>query len=275
MPHAMINGARLFHDEAGAGEPILFHHGYMSSHDAWPDVASHLQDSYRCIWMDCRGAGDSDHAPDGYTIRQFADDVIAMADHLGLSDFTYCGHSMGGVIGMELALRYPDRLSRLILVAPGPASGLEFDAAAHERGRQLWKDQSREILLLERIALAAREIPIAIHQQALERALSVSEAHVEGGYQALVDFRAELSRLTTPTLMVAGAADFLLEANLLDFLQLPNATLHVFSRVSHGIPREVPAELAAVIRDFMEHGVVTAATLGAALIEREASLTNP
>jgi hypothetical protein len=61
--------------------------------------------------------------------------------------------------------------------------------------------------------------------------------------------------------VIAGAADGLLTANLKDFQRLPNATLHVFSRVSHGLPREVPEELAGVIADFMEHGVVTAQTL--------------
>jgi len=77
----------------------------------------------------------------------------------------------------------------------------------------------------------------------------------------LVSFRAEMAAITVPTLMVAGAADSFLQANLLDFLQLPNATLHVFSRVSHSIPREAPAELAEAIADFWEHGVVTAGVL--------------
>jgi pimeloyl-ACP methyl ester carboxylesterase len=62
--------------------------------------------------------------------------------------------------------------------------------------------------------------------------------------------------MQVPTLLIAGAADGLLPHNLLDFQRLPNATLHVFSRVGHGVPSDVPAEFADVVADFMQHGVV-------------------
>lgn len=267
MPHAMINGARLFFEETGAGEPIIFHHGYASSHDSWDGVASRLRDRFRCIVMDARGAGESEHTPDGYRITQFVDDVIGLADHLGIGQFTYCGHSLGGVMGMDLAARYPSRLTRLILVAPAPASGVEGPPENRERSRMLWKQQAREQLLFERMGMSARPQPIEAERQALERALSVAERYYDDCWTELVNFRGDLSRVTTPTLVVAGAADSLLQSNLLDFMQLPDATLHVFSRVAHGIPREVPAELAGVIADFCDHGVVTAAVLQQRLLE--------
>ena len=65
----------------------------------------------------------------------------------------------------------------------------------------------------------------------------------------------------TPTLMEVGIADGLARANLEDYLRLPNATLHVFSRVGHFVPSDVPEQFAAVLRDFMHHGVVSAVTL--------------
>ena len=83
------------------------------------------------------------------------------------------------------------------------------------------------------------------------------------------DVSARLHEIATPTLVIAGAADGLLAGNLDDFRRLPNATLHVFSRVAHGIPREVPAAFARVLDDFLRHGVVTYATLMARLAEAE------
>ncbi len=74
------------------------------------------------------------------------------------------------------------------------------------------------------------------------------------------DVSDRLDELTTPTLVIAGAADGLCAANLQDFLRLPNATLHVFSRVGHNIPSDVPDEFSEVIADFMQHGVVNART---------------
>ena len=78
----------------------------------------------------------------------------------------------------------------------------------------------------------------------------------------MVNFNIEdqLSELDTPTLVVAGAADGLCKANVEDWQRLPNATLHVFSRVGHGIPREVPDEFSEVLKDFLQHGVVNAQT---------------
>ena len=71
----------------------------------------------------------------------------------------------------------------------------------------------------------------------------------------------QLNTLNTPTLIIAGAADSLCEANIEDWQRLLNATLHVFSRVGHGIPREVPDKLPEVLKDFFEHRVVRGQTL--------------
>ena len=251
MPHTTVNGVDLFHDEAGSGPPILFHHGYTSSHDTWDGVVERLQDRFRCIVMDGRGAGDSARPNDGYTIRQMANDVIGLADALGLGRFTYVGHSMGGVMGMELGLDHAARLEKLVLVAPAPADGVPADSPDRDRARALWLAKDRDALIRDRAAAG------------VDRALSVAPGHFDGCWDALVAYARgeELGRIQTPTLVMAGAADGLLPANLRDFRRLGNASLHVFSRVSHGIPREVPAAFSRVLADFMAHGVVTAATL--------------
>jgi pimeloyl-ACP methyl ester carboxylesterase len=264
VPHASINGAELFYDQAGSGEPLLMHHGYTGSHDAWWElITPRLQDRFHCIVMDARGAGDSSHPDDGYTIEQYARDVIGMAGHLGLDKFTYCGHSMGGVIGMELGINHADRLERLILVAPAPADGVQAPPEMFERSRRLRQENARDTMIRERTIMAAREGGEEQIARSADRALSVSDGHFEDSWKALADVRLgdRLSEITLPTLMISGAADSLLQANLKDFQRLPNATLHVFSRVGHGVPSDVPDEFAEVVADFMMHGVVTAKTL--------------
>ena len=77
----------------------------------------------------------------------------------------------------------------------------------------------------------------------------------------------------TPTMVMSGAADGLLSENLRDFARLGNATLHVFSRVGHGVPREVPSAFARVLSDFLEHGVVNVRTLQADLAAEAAAAT--
>jgi pimeloyl-ACP methyl ester carboxylesterase len=267
MPHAEINGGELFYDETGSGRPILFHHGYTATHQRWDGVVERLQDRYRCIVMDCRGAGDSAHTENGYSIDQYARDVIGLADHLGLERFAYVGHSMGGAIGMLLGLEYADRLDRLMLVAPIPSGGVPATSEKHDFDRRLWEAKERDTWQLMRRTTSAR---IPNEEEFLadaESALSVSTGHYEQSWASMAafDVTARLGELSTPTLVVAAAADGLLAANLQDFHRLGNATLHVFSRVSHGIPREVPGGLSRVLADFMEHDVVTARTLEADL----------
>jgi len=264
MPHATINGAELFYNQDGQGDPIIFHHGYTGSHDAWWDlITPRLRDRYRCVVMDCRGAGDSGHPEGGYSIAQYARDVVGMADFLGLDTFTYCGHSMGGVVGMELGINHATRLNKLVLVAPAPADGVQQPPELFERSRRQRRERARDTMIRERTIMAAREPDAARIALNVDRALSVSDGHFEQSWQALVDSRLgdRLPEIKTPTLMIAGASDGLLPSNLRDFQRLPNATLHVFSRVGHGVPSDVPAEFAEAVGDFMQHGVVTAATL--------------
>jgi 3-oxoadipate enol-lactonase len=264
MPRATINGVELFYEQSGQGEPILFHHGYTGSHDVWSDlIAPRLRDRFHCIVMDARGAGDSSHPESGYTIEQYARDVVGLADFLGLDTFTYCGHSMGGVIGMELGIAHAARLNKLILVAPAPSDGIQAPPEQFERSRTLRREQARETMIRERTLMAARTPDAARIAPAVDRALSVSDGHFEQSWQSLVDSRRgeRLAQMLVPTLMIAGAADGLLLANLADFQKLPNATLHVFSRVGHGVPSDVPDEFADVVADFMQHGVVVAKTL--------------
>jgi len=269
MPHATINGNDLFYDEHGSGAPLLIHHGYTGSHYNWDDVVPLLSDRYRVIRMDGRGAGDSSRPESGHSIEQYAADVIGMADHLGLERFTYIGHSMGGVIGYELGLEYGGRLEKLVLVAPAPADGVQMPAGVRERSQGLRRNADLATMYHEAWMLSAQPRDRALVEERVRRANGVSDAHYEESWEALVTYRKgdRLGEIMTPTLLIAGAADGLLAANLKDFPRLGNATLHVFSRVSHGIPYEVPESFAAVVADFLQHGVVTAATLQRGLRE--------
>ena len=271
MPRTLVNGVELFHDEVGSGPPVLMHHGYTGSHDVWlNEIGPRLADRYRCIVMDARGAGDSARPEDGHTIEQYALDVVGMADALGLDRFTYVGHSMGAGIGMQLGLEHADRLDKLVLLTAIPSGGITADPAVHaqqiaERARP---DAFERMLPLRKLA-RVRDVSDEQVASSLRRALSVSKGHYEDSWQAMVDFNvtARLGELTTPTLVIAAAADGLSDANIRDYLLMPNATLHVFSRVSHGVPTDVPDELAAVLADFFEHGVVNAETEAARIAE--------
>jgi pimeloyl-ACP methyl ester carboxylesterase len=151
-----------------------------------------------------------------------------------------------------------------VLVAP-VARAIHLPPAMREAMAKLWYDRNADELVRQRIVGAARpeRVDEVMVKARVDRALSVSQGHYEGSWESLAGFdvTGRLAELTTPTLMIAGAADGLSRANLEDYLRLPNATLHVFSRVGHFVPSDVPDEFVVVLRDFMQNGVVSAATL--------------
>ncbi len=273
MPHATINGARLWYDDQGQGEPILLHHGYTASRANWMPVAERLgakPQRYRVILMECRGAGESEHTAGGYTLEQYAADVIGLLDHLGIDRVTFAGHSMGGGVGYLLALDHAQRLERLVLMAPIPSGGIgtidpELRAARIDERRR----RDRASIYARYQAMRFREDveTDAWFAFRADEILSVSDGHFESGAEAMqaLNVSERLSSLHTPTLMISGAVDSLLTANLEDFLRLPNATLEVLSRAGHEVAVHEPARVTEAIENFITHGVVTAATLQARL----------
>jgi pimeloyl-ACP methyl ester carboxylesterase len=270
MPHARINGAKLWYEVRGQGEPILLHHGYTASRVNWMPVAHRLQPRYRVILMECRGTGESEHTAEGYTLEQYAADVIGMLDHLDIDRVTFAGHSMGGGIGYLLGLDHPDRLERLILMAPIPTEGVgeitpELRAQRIEERRR----GDRDAILARYRAMRFRDDveTEAWFESRAEHILSVSDGHFERGAESMQALHVvdRLGDLTTPTLMIAGAVDSLLVPNLLDFMRLPNATLEVIMRAGHEVAVHEPERVAEAITGFMTYGPVTAATLMARL----------
>ena len=107
MAQALINGARLWYEIRGTGEPLLLHHGYTASRVNWLPAAERLQDQFQVILMECRGTGESEYTEGGYSLEQYAADVVGLLDHLGIQRVTFAGHSMGGGVGYLLGLHYP------------------------------------------------------------------------------------------------------------------------------------------------------------------------
>lgn len=274
MAYAEINGARLWYEVRGEGEPLLLHHGYTASRVNWMPVARRLENRYRIILMECRGTGQSEHTPDGYTLEQYAADVVGMLDHLEVDRISFAGHSMGGGIGYLLALEHAARLDRLILMAPIPAEGV--GAITPELREQRLAERRRgdtEAILARYRAMQFRD-DVETEEWFLDRAehiLSVSEGHFERGAESMqsLDVAHRLPQITTPTLMIAGAVDSLLLPNLMDFMRLPKATLEVLSRAGHEIAVHEPGRVAHAIDQFMIHGPITAATLMARLADAD------
>jgi pimeloyl-ACP methyl ester carboxylesterase len=116
----LSTGIDLHYESHGTGEPLVLIPGTGFAGNVWyPSQVPTLSKSLRVVTLDVRGCGRSSAPAGVYTIEQMACDVAALLDHLGIDQAHVLGHSMGGRIGIALALAFPGRVRSLILAAAG------------------------------------------------------------------------------------------------------------------------------------------------------------
>jgi pimeloyl-ACP methyl ester carboxylesterase len=114
---AVLNGVALYYATIGSGPPVILLHGGLANSDYWGNQVSALSPRHTVIVMDSRGHGRSarDARPFGYDLM--ADDVVALLDHLKLPKADVVGWSDGAIIGLDLAIRHPDRVGKVFAFA--------------------------------------------------------------------------------------------------------------------------------------------------------------
>jgi pimeloyl-ACP methyl ester carboxylesterase len=122
-----INGARIHYERSGKGFPLLLIHAGIADSRMWEPQAQAFADEFDMIRPDLRGFGDSELPPAPYSISA---DLVGLLDHLGVDRTHVVGCSMGGTAAIDLALEYPDRVGRLVLVGSG-ISGSNLGQADH------------------------------------------------------------------------------------------------------------------------------------------------
>jgi len=119
MPFITREGIRIRYEQDGKGPPLVLHHGFSSNLEVWlaAGYARTLRTDYQLILIDARGHGASDkpHDPHTYRLEEFADDVVAVLDELGIAKAHYWGYSMGAAIGFEIIRRAPTRFHSFTL----------------------------------------------------------------------------------------------------------------------------------------------------------------
>jgi pimeloyl-ACP methyl ester carboxylesterase len=117
MPHLTLNGAAIYYEELGAGpEAIVFAHGLLWSGRMFDHQVAVLQERFRCITFDFRGQGQSQVTETGYDMDTLTEDAAALITALGCTPCHFVGLSMGGFVGMRLALRHPSLIQSLALL---------------------------------------------------------------------------------------------------------------------------------------------------------------
>ena len=124
MPYFVLNdGAQLYYEDRGSGEPIVFLHGLTASHRKIAAFTKEFLQDYRCILLDLRGHGSSNHVGININIQTLAQDIHELLEYLELTDVTMIGHSLGGAVIYSYVSQFGcERVKRLVSVDQGPCA---------------------------------------------------------------------------------------------------------------------------------------------------------
>lgn len=259
MPYLDLSGGPIFYREAGDGTPpIVLLHGFGGTHRVWGAVQDELADSHRSYALDLRGAGRSAR-PGSYRLDDYVADLGEAVASLGLRRLTLVGYSMGALIGAAWAAGHAERIERLVLVAPAPLDGIPpgREQAAAQTYQRI---QARRLDRSAQRADLRRSSPRALSERVIDALIEDDRSWDPAAVRSVLDgvggarILNALAASGVPVLVVAGDRDRLLPLQLADAARLPNCGLHVFYRVGHLLPLEVPALLGALIDDFVVHG---------------------
>ncbi len=212
MPFLRTENSRIYYRLEGKPGPLVLvlSHSIGTDHGMWePQIGDWIQ-HFQVLRYDTRGHGASDAPAGEYSVEQLGNDVLALADGLGLGKFAFCGLSMGGAIGQWLAANASDRIERLILANTGPRLGSPENwetriRAVTEKGMRAIVDLAMQRFFSAE-ALQRRDPQV-------ESTKSVFLGTSPGGYAsccaALRDFDANavLGQISAPTLVIAGQRD--------------------------------------------------------------------
>ena len=261
MPYVTSNGANLYWEERGSGDPILLIMGLGASLEAWDRTAPVLAARYRVILFDNRGVGRSDVPPGPYSLEMMADDAAAILDAAGVKSAHVYGASMGGMIAQEFALRHPSRVRKLILGCTGCGgrdvvrAEPEVVAALNARARMAREDAMWMMAPYIYDASTPRE---RIEEDFRSRlSANGSNEGYAAQYQAIVGWKgshARLGGLQMPTLVIHGETDRLVppDNGRIIARAIPGSKLLMLPRASHIYMTDQNEAASAAIMTFLE-----------------------
>lgn len=251
----LIGKVSLEVEERGAGEPsLVFLHYWGGTHRTWNKVAAELQSSYRIVTYDMRGWGQSGATENGYSIAALADEATALLQHLGLKKYVLIGHSMGGKVAQLVASRNPAELVGLILVAPATPTPSHLPDEAKQQ--QVHAYDNRDTVIQTIAFLTARTPDAETVEQIVQDSLSgTPEAKLAWPISAMLeDISPEVSKITVPTLVLAGEHDRLdsVEQHRREVIaRISGARLEIISDSGHLLPIDEPVRTARAIDQFV------------------------
>lgn len=262
MPVTSCNGANIYYEDAGTGDPILFLHGAWAGCRYFEAQLTDLSSEYRTVAMDFRGHGRSEKTEGGHTLAQYARDVRAILDHLGLDDAVFVGWSLGAIITWEYVYQFgTERVRALVDVdmEPAPKQGEDNEYGSYnvpkliELNRRIQSDPLA--VIEETIELLLKDPPSREVRTMMFDELSRTPGSIKSALllELLCDYRDVLPGIDVPTLVCAGADEKWRSVPAVKeaLAYLPDARFERFEESGHCLTVEEPDRFNLVLREFI------------------------
>jgi pimeloyl-ACP methyl ester carboxylesterase len=263
MPNILINNVELYYEVHGEGIPLLLIAGLASDSQSWLPVLNDLSKNHRVIIFDNRGTGRTRPQDIDTSISNIADDCIALVRHLGLPSVNLLGHSMGGFVALDCAIRYPEYVSKLILAATS--------ASNSERNNELFLDwvsyldngMNTEIWfrnifywIFSKRFFEDKETMNNAVQFAIDYPYPQTTTAFKKQIEAIKTFNCikDLPSIASKTMILCGQEDLLFtpEESLKVLKAIPNTLYTVIEHAAHSIHMEKPNEFIHAVREFIK-----------------------
>lgn len=260
MPYANVNGIKIYYETYGEGYPVVLIGGLGSQIPSWATQIPIYSKHFQVIVFDNRGIGKSDKPDIPYTTELMADDTTVLLNTLGIESAHVAGKSMGGMIGQWLAIKYPERVNKLVLGCTS-ASRDEVGNEILRMGRRIATKVGLQAVWLMALFFGYTREYIEKNLSAMRETLASVPDNPEAltGYirQSFAceahDTRNLVGRIKAPTLVMLGELDLAASPKRSRELAelIPGARLRVFEGVGHGFWREKQEEVDRLVLDFL------------------------
>ncbi|RYG33317.1 MAG: alpha/beta hydrolase, partial [Burkholderiales bacterium] len=212
------DGVTFYYETYGEGEPLLLVHGNGSSIGGFGAQIDAFKGKYKVIAMDSREQGKSGSSDKPITYEQMADDLAALLDHLKIASTDVIGWSDGGIEGLLLAMRHPDKVKKLVAMAANLNPSLE---AIYPETEAMAKAMSASFPADQKDTPEGKRF-------LKTTSLLLSQPHIDPK---------ALNKITAPTLIISGDQDVIrLEHTVQIYNNIPNANLAVLPNNTHMAP---------------------------------------
>jgi pimeloyl-ACP methyl ester carboxylesterase len=271
----ILDGQPINVVELGEGPPLVFLHGLIGRWTHWVEQLTAFASSHRVIAVDLPGFGDSPlPARGGISVPIYARTIERLMEALQLSAAAFVGHSMGGFTSVELAINFPQRVERLVLISPAGLStynnSRDLRVVAQMR-RFRWIVNGYHSRVAAHAELLARRPRLRLLEPTTHVVARYSDrlpppfvaefvrglgapGYIEGMAANFdYDYRDRLAEVACPTLIVWGEHDLVVSAKDADVYErlIPNARKVIFKDTGHMAMIERPAAFNALLKDFL------------------------